>query len=867
MCYTKYKIFIEGMKEAKMSKANERLQARVTKLYVDMRLKRISKLNWMMETEAAIESLRQLEQTDISAELFYAQLLITKEAYDAVEEILEHAAEWLRLYSHQAPACHAYYLYLTTLTKDDAAYDAKVAAKLTELARKYPGIWQIEWLLYYVDRSLAEQPLAQYHFLKRMFLKGCRSPLMYLEARVLIERNPTFLYEFSEFEMQLMVFMIRYAGMSDRIADILAEYMLKRTDYRYLYLVILCGCYEVTPSKRLLEGICRMMVLGGCVGEKFTLWYRKGIAEHVQVPGLYEAFMRSLPVEQWYLDGDELTDARRIPSEVITYFAHASGLDVVRMAYLYAVVHKYRENWMSTYRLYEPLLEPFMLDKLYKGQVNAGLAYLYEHLLQQDKLPAECLERFLNICYSSQVNGLPIEAGTLIVQYEHYEGELRMPFSGREALVTLFGSHYAFSVENYSGSVLSARDAVVTPMMDKGPWQNYFKEQKSVNILFHLSLVEDALKAHTPEQEQEAVKQVLCADGIPLAFKEEVADSMFPYWDINGAYEEILAAVPYVFTEYGTYSKTKEALFWKEKYLRGHIGIYGVQFLMDHYEGSLLESGSIFMKARSLGIETGIYAEHLLCGMLKSGQILPQHLEILEAYCNGEPDKNLVCEYLELEAAQCFMEERVPEGMLIQKQAELTQEGYSFSAIARLSFLQKLVSAGVGSMGQELADVAALYVKEFLKEHIYFSWMQPLKVICPELEAKEAFQVLEYRGEASGPVWVRYRLYMDGKEEPENLQSEVMEQVCDGLYAKSFILFFGERIHYEIFGLEGTEHCLLKQGILQRGPVFSEHGGNRFARLNRMLAFREKKDNLELYQELEAYYGQSAMVEQLFKLK
>ena len=81
-----------------------------------------------------------------------------------------------------------------------------------------------------------------------------------------------------------------------------------------------------------------MMVLGGCAGEKFTLWYRKGIADNVQVPGLYEAFMKSLPVEEWYLDGEELVDFRRIPTEVIHYFAHASGLDSVRTSYLYAVV-------------------------------------------------------------------------------------------------------------------------------------------------------------------------------------------------------------------------------------------------------------------------------------------------------------------------------------------------------------------------------------------------------------------------------------------------------------------------------------------------------------------------------------------------
>ena len=203
----------------------------------------------------------------------------------------------------------------------------------------------------------------------------------------------------------------------------------------------------------------------------------------------------------------------------------------------------------------------------------------------------------------------------------------------------------------------------------------------------------------------------------------------------------------------------------------------------------------------------------------------------------------------------------------VQKQAELAKAGGSFSVMAQLAYLYSIVEGGVGSIGEELATVAGLYIKALLKQNIYFSWMQPLKVICTELSEKEAFQVLEYRGKASGPVWVRFSQYTDGKEEADSLQSEVMDMVCEGLYAKSFILFYGERMHYEIFGLEGTEHTLLKQGVLQRGQALEKTGTSRFAKINHMLALRDKRDNWELYQELEAYYGQSAMVEQLFTLK
>ncbi len=850
-----------------MSKVSDRLQARITKLYMDMRLKRISRLNWMLETEEAIEGLRQLETVDIAPELFYVQLLITKEAYDAANEYLEVAADWLRVHSQEAPACHAYYLYLTTLLGEDEAHDKRVTAKLKELTQKYPGIWQIQWLLYYVDRSLTGQAVEQYHFLKRMFLKGCRSPLMYLEARVLLERNPTLLYEFSEFEVQLIIFMIRHAGISERVAEVLTEYMLKRTDYRYLYLLILQGCYEVAPSKRILESICRMMVLGGCAGEKFTLWYRKGISENVGVPGLFEAFMRSLPVETWYLDGEELSDARRIPTEAIAYFAHTGGLDHVRTAYLYAMVHKYRENWISLYKLYEPLLQPFMMDRLLKGHINAGLAYLYENILETDWLPKDRIESFLDICHTCKVSMLPIEAGTFIVRYAHHSEAVRVPFTGREVMVPLYGRKYVLSVENYNGSELSAGNVCITPMLKKELWQNFLKEQEITNLYYHMAQVEAALEAHTLDSATVHIKTVFSAEEIRQEFKEEVAGHIVPYWDVNGIYEEILAAAPYVFTEFGSYSKDKETTFWKLQYMNNYIGIYGMQFLLDHYEGSLQEMGGIFTKAKSLGIETGTFAEQLLYSMLEAEQLLPQHIDILESCCQSVDNPELIQAYIEFVAKRFYLQQQLLDVTLLREQARLSRKGCQFHMTAQLAYLQSLASIGVGSCGQELTEVAIEYLEGLRKAEVYISWMQPLKVLYPGLSDWEAFQVLEYRGQFSGPVWVRFEQYAEGKEEAESFRSEVMEEVCEGVYIRKFILFYGERIYYEIFGLEGTEHRQLGQGVLQGGGTFVQGSDSKFSRLNHMLSLREKHDNWGLYQELELYYGQSTMVEQLFKLK
>jgi len=851
-----------------MSRASDRLQAKVTKLYVDMRLKRISKLDWMIQTEETIENLRELGEANLLSQLFYAQLLITKGAYAAADEALREAEQWLKVHTDENPACYAYYLYLTTLMREDAEYDARVTAKLYELAKKYPNLWQISWLIYYIDNTLANHPSEQYHFLKKMFLNGCKSPLMYSEARILLERNPAFLYEFSEFEIQLMTFMVRHATISGRVCDVFVELMAKRTEYRYLYLLILWECYEVNPTQSLLKHIVRMMMLGGCKGEKFTPWYRKAIVEGVEMNGLFQAFMKSLPIENWKMDGEELSEQRKIPQEVLEYFSRSSDLDEVRMAYLYALVHKYKENWFSLYRTYEPLIQPFMLDQLYKGQINAGLSYLYEHLLKAIELPGAHIETFLDICYSVKIQNLPIREGTLVISYVHWNEELYLPFANGEAIFPLYSNAVMFSVQNHTGNMEPVLEPHITPMINKEIWTEFFRGQEISDSLYHMSVVEEALVQGNPKAYIPYARKVIFHEKIAQTFKEEVAAKILPYWDVNGAYDEIVHVAPYVFYEQGTYSKEKEIAFWKQQYLQNYIGIYGMQFLVDHYIGSLQEACSIYRKARSMGVETGNYAERILLGMIQENKMVTQHQEVLEDYV-AQVDKNLdvLQRYLEFVAKQYYMSDQYIDSKYMQIQAYFAKQGMEFDLIARLAFLQALVNMGVGNISQELSALAVTYIEQLLKDNVYFSWMQPLQTICSKLVFKEPYQVLEYKGVIDGPIWVRFTRYGLGNQEPESLQSEVMEPVTDEIFVKSFLLYYGERMHYEIFTLSGTEQKLLKQGVLQKGQDFVAESNTRFAKLNHLLKLREERKDNELYQRLEAYCGESAMAEQLFTLK
>lgn len=848
-----------------MKKA-DRLQTRVIKLYIDMRLKRLSRLQWLTETEQTIEELLLSEHTDVIPELFQAQLLITKQSFEEAQELMDMVAEWLRGHSQQAPVCHAYYLYLTTLLGDDAAYDMRVTAKLKELAQKNPALWQISWLLFYVDASL-EEPLERYHFLKGMFLRGCRSPLMYLEARALLERNPMFLYEFSEFEIQLAAFLIRHAGMSERVCEILEEYMLQRTDYRYLYLIVLRGCYELMPSKRLLEGICRVMVSGGCIGDKFSYWYRKGIQEGVSLSGLYEAYMKSLPVEKWCMDDEALSDARRIPPEVLEYFAYTSGLDHVRTAYLYAFIHKYRDNWFSIYQAYEPLLMPFVLSGLYAGSINAGLAYLYENVLHLSDIPKECMETFLDICHTCRVTGALTKTGVLRVHYRHISLVTEAELCDGEALLPLYGREYELEVIDQDGRALQQAELCVLPMLDQARFTAFFDQNVVTNRLYRMAQTEEAIRQKDTRLCLAVVKEVLEEKEIRTEFKQEAAALVFPYWDINGMHEELANAGQYVFIRTGSYEVQEETRFWLEQYQGGRIGIYGVRFLMEHYNGSLHELAGIFTRSSALGIQNGGFAQRLLLAMAETRQLLPQYADIFEAYCKESDNLDFIQGFLEFAAKESYIKgEKLPDSMM-RKQAELTQAACEPDVPAMLAYLYTLTEAGLGNCTEDTAFAARHYVKALLEKNIYFSWMQQLKGLCPMLAEKEAFTVLEYRGRTDGPIWVRYAKYSDTQEEPDSFESDVMDIVCEGICSKAFILFYGERLRYDILMLDGTDKKILKQGILQRGQEMEKSMTGRFSKINHMLFLREKHEDKQLYAELEAYYRQKTMTEQLFTLK
>ena len=68
---------------------------KIMKYYEESRLKKIGTGTWLAETGKLVERMVTMDEKDVPARLFQAQLLITEERYNEAGWILDHAADML----------------------------------------------------------------------------------------------------------------------------------------------------------------------------------------------------------------------------------------------------------------------------------------------------------------------------------------------------------------------------------------------------------------------------------------------------------------------------------------------------------------------------------------------------------------------------------------------------------------------------------------------------------------------------------------------------------------------------------------------------------------------------------------------------
>ncbi len=132
-----------------------------------------------------------------------------------------------------------------------------------------------------------------------------------------------------------------------------------------------------------------------------------------------------------------------------------------------------------------------------------------------------------------------------------------------------------------------------------------------------------------------------------------------------------------------------------------------------------------------------------------------------------------------------------------------------------------------------------------------------------ELEDKT---LLEYRAQPGSKARVHYVLLHENGES-EDYVCEYMREVYGGVFAKEFILFFGESLQYYITEERDGREQLTVSGTLLKSDSPGGEGNSRFQLINDILISKSLQDTDTLDNLLEEYYRKDYLGGRLFRLK
>ncbi len=396
----------------------------------------------MTETNKILSRMMELDDKDITLRLFQAQILLTEERYNEARWMIEKNEEQVMIKREQRPELWCYYLYLTTLYSKDEEYVDDVAAEVADVYERNRGNWRIAWLLMYLSEEYVKNPSRKWELLEELFRYRCTSPVIYIEAWHLLCVNPSMLLKLDAFEQQILLFAVKSGLMKEEIVMQIVYLAQKQKVYSDSVFKILKGCYEMNHRSDILHAVCTLLIKGNRYGEAYFEWYRAGVEENLRITRLYEYYMMSISLEY----------SGPLPKMILMYFAYQSDLHYEITAYLYAYVHRHREEIPDIYVNYSAAIERFVTEQIRRGRINKDLAYLYRNLVSLPMIDEESAGQLVSLLFMREIRVASDKVKEAVLVYPYGVGEYVYPVHDGRAQVPVYDSDCKLLLDDGEGN-------------------------------------------------------------------------------------------------------------------------------------------------------------------------------------------------------------------------------------------------------------------------------------------------------------------------------------------------------------------------------------------------------------------------------
>lgn len=870
----------------------------IMELYTGFRLKRIVTGVWANETISILNHLHALMPDEHMYELMKAQAFIINRQRQEAKWILDD-------FKHSNPDKKApiwgYYLYLMTLLEREPSYIDNMTHEVELIFYENPDSVLLFWVLLFLRNQYFDDNAGKLKDIKYWVLRGCSSPYLYIEAYYLISQDPYLIKELSVFELRILSWAVKKKALTKELAGAIFEAVDLAGGFDNRVYELLTAAYEICPEAEYVGIICSYLIKGHKNDTCFHKWFELGIENKLRLTGLYESYLITMDDRQ----------ISPVPKIIQMYFSYDNKLPYRKLAVLYNNIIAAKETEPEVYHKYRKAMGRFAMDQVQLRHIDDNLAVLYEDMLELGFINEELSAAFSDIIYTHKL----IVFDKRIVRAIIYQNEMKepqiVPVTDQCAYFELFSNDYVILFEDSRGyryvksisyrlQRLMDAEKYLDRCISLSPDRPQYIVSHFKNVRDYSDFTKGDLKLFKPvfysESFSDSYKAVMGYRILKYCQLHDYEDYVRPFlqsidFDIlqkdarkylidmlvsNRLYEKaydmameygidmLAAASQVVLCENALKVQHVDDDFMVQlaisAFKTGKYSDLVLKYLCENYTGPTDELINLWHAADKFSISSMKLDERILEQGIYT-QIEPEKISdiFLEYYKRAGNDK-LILAYISLVAHGYLHSGRCKADFIFDIIEKRFIGNRTLNDACQLALLKHF--AEKTDITQAELEIEDTLLKYYIYNNMYFDFFARLDYRLLEKYFIYDKAFLQYESTPGAHVVLHYSRDEDGEE----FNSEDMVEMYDGIYVKTFVIFFGELIRYYITEEHDNSIEVKESNRLTCNNIPGDNDHSRYDLINEMIISDTLSDETTLKSNIDEYKRLDAATKRLFKL-
>lgn len=870
----------------------------IMELYTSFRLKRIVTGVWANETISILNHLHALMPDEHMYELMKAQAFIINRQRQEAKWILDD-------FKHSNPDKKApiwgYYLYLMTLLEREPSYVDNMTHEVELIFYENPDSVLLFWVLLFLRDQYFDDSAGKLKDIKYWVLRGCSSPYLYIEAYYLISQDPYLIKELSVFELRILSWAVKEKALTKELAGAIFEAVDLAGGFDNRVYELLTAAYEICPEAEYVGIICSYLIKGHKNDTCFHKWFELGIENKLRLTGLYESYLITMDDRQ----------ISPVPKIIQMYFSFDNKLPYRKLAVLYNNIIAAKETEPEVYHKYRKAMGRFAMDQAQLRHIDDNLAVLYEDMLELGFINEELSAAFSDIIYTHKL----IVFDKRIVRAIIYQNEMKepqiVPVTDQCAYFELFSNDYVILFEDSRGyryvKSISYRlqrlmdaekylDRCISLSPDRPQYiVSHFKhvrdysdftkdDLKLFKPVFYSESFSDSYKAvmgyrilkycqlHDYEDYVRPFLQSINFDTLQKDARKYLIDMLVSNRLYEKAYDMAMeygidmlaAASKVVLCENALKVQHVDDDFMVQlaisAFKTGKYSDLVLKYLCENYTGPTDELINLWHAADKFSISSMKLDERILEQGIYT-QIEPEKIsDIFMEYYKRAGNEKLILAYISLVAHGYLHSGRCKADFIFDIIEKRFIGNRTLNDACQLALLKHF--AEKTDITQAELEIEDTLLKYYIYNNMYFDFFARLDYRLLEKYFLYDKAFLQYESTPGTHVVLHYSRDEDGEE----FNSEDMVEMYDGIYVKTFVIFFGEMIRYYITEEHDNSIEVKESNRLTCNNIPGDNDHSRYDLINEMIISDTLSDETTLKSNIDEYKRLDAATKQLFKL-